>query len=90
MAKAKSASAIAEDATLAREVARADYFTAFMRYGPIDKVRSEPLPTYEAARQRADEYQADSKFGRQAVVYAVNSLGSFPVDEELAKLAGLI
>jgi hypothetical protein len=90
----KSASAMAEDAMLAAEIRKADYFTAAIRYGPRDKrVRAfadaDPRIAYAEALAAAAEFDAESKFGRRAVVYAVNKLGTFDISPELAKLAGL-
>ena len=85
---------IAENATLAAEIARAEMFSASIRLGPHDKRTryfkdADPRVAYREALAAKAEMDAGSAFGRRAIVYAINPLGSFPIDDELAALAGL-
>lgn len=82
-----SASAQAENRELARQIANAKEFSASIRLGPADKRTLRDFPNYSAARAAADDLNKASRFGRRAVVYAINSLGSFPVDDHLLALA---
>lgn len=85
----KSRAAMEEDRLLAAEIAKADQFSASIRLGPHDK-RTSYCGTYAEAVAAKAALDSESQFGRKAVIYAINRLGSFPVSEELAKLAGLI
>lgn len=85
--KKKSAATIAEEAVIAREIAKADYFTAFLRVGPHEKY-IERRDTYEEAKQAGEALRAQhSAFGRRPVIYAVNKLGSFDCTDELVAMA---
>lgn len=90
----KSKAAEAEDRMLAGEIAKAHAFSAFLQRGQADRLKitiEEAGPSgYAKARLAADELNRQSQFGRGAIVYAINRIGSFPVDENLARLAGLI
>lgn len=90
----KSASALAEDQALSSEIAKAHSFSAFLFNGPFDRRRvivDEGGPAgYAKARAIADDLDKVSRYGRRAIVYAINSLGSFPISDDLAKQAGLI
>jgi xylose isomerase len=83
-----------EDHQLAAQIAKATRFSACLHLGPGNRhtryVEQGGREGYEAVLQVADELNALSKFGRRTVVYAINSLGSFPVDTKLARLAGLV
>lgn len=82
-----------EDALLAAQIAKATRFSASIRYGRFDKqtryVEQAGRDGYAAALAAAAQLDATSQYGRRAVVYAINALGSFPVDAKLARLAGL-
>lgn len=82
-----------EDLLIAEQIKRATRFSACIHLGPHDRTTryvEEGGPAgYAAALAIKAELDADSRFGRRAVVYAINSLGSFPVDANLAQLAGL-
>jgi hypothetical protein len=85
--KRKSASAQAEEREIAAQIARADYFTAHLRVGPHEKY-TERADSYEGAVEAGNQLKAQhSRFGRSAVIYAVNSLGSFDCTPELIALA---
>lgn len=84
-----SRSAAAEDAVLAAEIAKAQRFSACIHLGPGNR-QTVYTDSYAAALAAKAEMDAGSRFGRRAVVYAINSLGSFPVDDRLAKMAGLV
>jgi hypothetical protein len=97
MTKRKSASAQAEDQALAAQIAKAHSFTAFLLFGPRDRRKvliEEGGPAgYAKARAAADDLNAQARAEgstRQAIVYAINSLGSFDVEPDTARLAGLI
>jgi hypothetical protein len=83
-----------EDYQLAEQIKRANRFSACLHLGPANRhtryVEQGGPDGYAAALAVADELNAMSKFGRRSVIYAINSLGSFPVDAKLAKLAGLV
>lgn len=83
-----------EDHQLAEQIAKATRFSACLHLGPGNRhtryIEQGGREGYEAALAVADELNAMSKFGRRSVIYAINSLGSFPVDTKLAKLAGLV
>lgn len=95
--KRKSASAIAEEAMLAGQIAKAKSFSAFLLFGPRDrrKVTIDQggpegyAKAVEAAAQLNAEARAQGSC-REAIIYAINSLGSFDVSPEAAKQAGLI
>lgn len=73
-----------DDIAIARQIARATEFSAFLRVGPHEKYQERGLPSYEAAAKRRDQLVAShSKFGRKGLVYAINSLGSFPCDDKM-------
>ena len=95
--KRKSASAIAEEGTLAKEIARAHSFSAFLLFGPFDRrkvlIECGGAEGYRQARAAADELNrqaASEGSARRAIVYAINNLGSFDVTPEAAALAGLV
>jgi hypothetical protein len=90
MSRPKSKSAQAEDESIVEQIKRATHFTAFLLHGPGDRRKRDNLPTYQAALAAAEELNAGSRFGRKAIIYAVNSLGTFDVSPELARMAGLI
>ena len=82
-----SAAAKADLLDQAREIAKATEFSAFYRAGPFDTRRERGFATYEDAKAAADRLAADSKFGRGAIVYAINPLGSFPCTDQLIAMA---
>jgi hypothetical protein len=45
------------------------------------------LASYEAAEAVAAEMNSESRFGRRAIVYAINKLGSFDCTPELIAMA---
>lgn len=90
-----SASAIAERDAMIAEIRKAHMFSASIRLGPHDKRTRyfqdpDPKVAYAEAMAAAAEFNAISRFGRRAMVYAINKLGSFSVDADLAEGAGLI
>lgn len=91
MAKAKTKTH-PEDDMLAAQVRKATRFSACIHLGPGNRhtryIEQGGQAGYDAALAVAAEFDAMSQFGRRAVVYAINSLGSFPVDAKLARLAG--
>jgi hypothetical protein len=88
--KHKSASAIAEEQMIAGEIRKADQFMVCLVLGPFNRHKRTGIKTYQEALDAAAELDKLSQFGRRSIVYAVNKLGSFPIDEHLAQLAGLI
>ena len=92
-----SASAAADRADMIREIRKATRFSAFMRYSPHDKAtvyfeveNGDQRAAYAAARAKLDELEAASRFPKHGIVYAINPLGSFSLDNDLAQAAGLI
>lgn len=83
-----------EDAELAAQIAKATRFSATIHLGPGDRhthyFEASGAEGYAQALADAAELEKLSKFGRRAIVYAINSLGSFAITPNLAKLAGLI
>lgn len=63
-----------------RETIRtAQYFTAFIRHSPTDKVRVQCMTLIEAFEQ-ADKLDKTNHYGRRALVYAVTPEGySIPI-----------
>ena len=90
MAKAKAPHP--EDLMLAQQVKRATRWSACLHLGPGNRstvyVEEAGQAGYDGAVDAAARLNVHSKFGRKAVVYAINALGSFPVDDKLARLAG--
>lgn len=86
-AKPKTRAQIQEDREIAAQIAKAHEFSASIRLGPADKRTRRGFKTYDQAREAAVELDAESKFGRRAVIYAINSLGSFPCDPDLIAMA---
>ena len=63
-----------DDVAQAEAVRTALYFTAYFRRGPHDKWVERDLPSYEAARARADALAAEhgiAQQGKGGLVYAV-------------------
>lgn len=90
-----SPAAISDRRDQLAEIAKATRFSAHIRLSPFDKRTrvfedADPRIAYAEARAAADEMNAESRFGRRALIYAINSLGSFPLDDDLAREAGLI
>lgn len=79
-----------EDALLAAEIAKATEFSACLHLGPGNRHTVRGIKTYAAALDRARELNELSKFGRRTIIYAISPLGSFPVDDRLARMAGLV
>jgi hypothetical protein len=83
-----------EDLQIAAQIRKAHRYSACLHLGPHNRhtryIEQGGPEGYAAALAVADELNAMSKFGRRTVVYAINTLGSFPVDAKLAQLAGLI
>lgn len=83
-----------EDVQLAAQIKRAHRFSACLHLGPHNRhtryIEQGGPEGYAAALAVADELNAMSKFGRRTVIYAINNLGSFPVDTKLARLAELV
>lgn len=79
-----------EDQILAAEIAKADEFSACLHLGPSNRYTRRGLKTYQEALDAAAELNKLSRYGRRSIVYAINSLGSFPIDDRLARLAGLV
>lgn len=90
-----SPAAISDRRDQLAEIRKATRFSATIRLGPFDKRTryfedADPRVAYAEALAAKREYDAESKYGRRALVYAINSLGSFPLDDDLARDAGLI
>lgn len=93
----KTKATLREEAELAEQIAKAHAFSAFLLFGPHDRRKvmiNEGGPEgYRKARLAADglndQARADGST-RSAIVYAINSLGSFDVSPEAAQRAGLI
>lgn len=83
-----------EDAMLAEQVRRATRFSACLHLGPGQRhtryVEQGGRAGYEGALAEAAELQKLSRYGRRSIIYAINPLGSFPVDDKLAAMAGLV
>lgn len=79
------------DIYTAAQIATAVKFSAIIQLGPHDRRYAEGMLTYAEALEGAAQLDAMSEFGRRAVIYAHTPGGrAFPVDETLAKMAGLI
>lgn len=73
-----------EDMDLARQIAKATDWCAHLRVGPGEKYTTRGLPDYEAAKAEGERLaKQHSRFGRKAIIYAVNPLGNFPVDDRM-------
>lgn len=77
------------------EIAKATKFSVHLRLSPFDKRTAvfddaDRKVAYAKALAAAAEMKAASRFGRDPIIYAINSLGSFPLDADLARDAGLI
>lgn len=83
-----------EDYELAAQIAKATRFSACLHLGPCNRhtryVEQGGPEGYAQALREAEDLNTLSKFGRRSIVYAINTLGSFPVSPELATLAGLV
>lgn len=97
ISKRKSASALAEEAMLAKEIAKAHAFSAFLLFGPKDRrkvlIEQGGPEGYAKAVEAADQLNAQARADgstRSAIIYAISRLGSFDVSPEAAKQAGLI
>lgn len=93
----KTAATIREEQELAEQIAKAHSFSAFLLFGPRDRRKvmiDEGGPEgYRKARLAADHLNEQARADgstRSAIVYAINSLGSFDVTPEAAQRAGLI
>lgn len=88
----KSQSELAEDGRLVAEIAKAVSFSAHLRVGPHEKYTTRDIPTAAQAFEEAERLtEAHSRFGRGAVVYAVDSRGrSTPCTPELCRQAGAL
>lgn len=97
MAKTKTPATIREEQELSEQIAKATSFSAFLLFGPFDRrkvVISEGggagyQKAVDAAEALNKQARADGS-SRSAIVYAINSLGSFCVTPALARQAGLI
>jgi len=78
------------DVYTAEQIAKADRFTAVIQLGPHDRRYAEGMTTYSEAKEGAALLNAESKYGRRAVIYAHVGKRAFPVDDTLARMAGLI
>lgn len=79
------------DVYQAQQIARADKFSAVIQLGPHNRRYAEGMTSYAEALEGAALLNAESKFGRRAVIYAHTPEGrAFPVDIRLAKMAGLV
>lgn len=79
------------DIYTAAQIARATKFSAVIQLAPLDRRYAEGMTTYREALEGAAMLNAESKFGRRAVIYAHTPEGrAFPVDDRLAKMAGLV
>jgi hypothetical protein len=77
-----------EDLELAKLIASATEFSAYIRRSPTDKTVLRHFPDYERARAAADELEKSSSFGRRALVYAITPKGySIPCSPELVAMA---
>lgn len=94
---AKTKATLREEQELAEQIAKAHSFSAFLLFGPRDRRKvmiDEGGPEgYRKARLAADHLNDQARADgstRSAIVYAINSLGSFDVTPEAAQRAGLI
>lgn len=78
------------DVYAAAQIAKADRFTAVIQLAPHDRRYAEGMTSYAEALEGAALLDAESKFGRRAVIYAHVGKRAFPVDPGLAKMAGLV
>ena len=92
-----SNAAAADRADMIREIGKATRLSAFMRYSPFDKriayfevEGGDQRAAYAAARAKLDEFEAASAFPKRGLIYAINGIGSFSLDADLASEAGLI
>lgn len=90
-----SPAAISDRRDQLAEIAKATRFSAHIRLSPFDKRTrvfedADPRVAYREALAAAAEMKAESRFGRDPIIYAINALGSFPLDADLAREAGLI
>lgn len=77
-----------EDFMMARDINKADYFTAHIRNGREVRETVRDIPTYEQALAEAAKLEARfSTFGRKALVYAVVGTYSVLCTPELMELA---
>lgn len=97
MAKAKTPATIREEQELAAQIAKAHSFSAFLLFGPFDRRKvmineGGAVGYAEAVRCAAELTEQARAQGspRSAIIYAINSLGSFDVSPETARMAGLI
>lgn len=93
----KTKATLQEEAELAEQIAKAHAFTAFLLFGPHDRRKVEidegGAPGYARARAAANALNKQAHRDgstRRAIVYAINSLGSFDVTPEAAIRAGLV
>lgn len=93
----KTKATLQEEAELDAQIATAHSFSAFLLFGPHDRrkyiVDQGGAFGYQCARKAADlmDEQARAEGStRQAIVYAINKLGSFDVSREAARRLGLI
>jgi hypothetical protein len=94
---AKTKATLREEQELAEQIGKAHSFSAFLLFGPRDRRKvmiDEGGPEgYRKARLAADHLNDQARADgstRSAIVYAINSLGSFDVTPEAAQRAGLI
>lgn len=94
---AKTKATLREEQELAEQISKAHSFSAFLLFGPRDRRKvmiDEGGPEgYRKARLAADHLNDQARADgstRSAIVYAINSLGSFDVTPEAAQRAGLI
>lgn len=65
-----------EEYDLARLIANAKEFSAYLRVGPHEKYVERGFPDYQSAREAADRLERKhSRFGRGALVYAISQQG---------------
>lgn len=84
-----------EDHELAAQIKRATRFSACLHRGPCNREtryveQGGPEGYAQALAIKAELDAQPGLYGRRAIIYAINPLGSFPVDAKLATLAGLI
>ena len=75
-----------DDLAQAREIAKAHEFSAHLRKGPHEKYTTRGIASYPEARDELARLKAEHQ-GRRGIVYAINSLGSFPCDDRMIALA---
>lgn len=86
--KAPSKSQLEEMRREAAEIAKAESFTcAIVLGGPGGRRAEHGLATFEQAQAVEAEFNADSRFGRRAVIYAVRGNRSTPCRPETIALA---